>query len=293
MLEELRRIARMLPLSKPLTRTVFKKYSPKVSHSTISKRFGGWKEALKLAGLGHLYHGQPVSEKMRSQPARGQSDADLIAELKRVFVLLGKDWLTSDDFNAHSITSEDAVRRRFGTFRKGLDAAGIPNAPFKARQFTDQQCFENLAEVWTHFARAPEYREMFKSPSRIQGKTYVLRWGTWRKALKAFVDWANSEEQTSNAEEESPESVVQESAERIKVRTGADSREVRPGLRFKVFMRDRFRCVACGRSPATHLNVELHADHIVSVYDGGKTVFENLQTLCRDCNLGKGRVSLK
>jgi 5-methylcytosine-specific restriction endonuclease McrA len=40
------------------------------------------------------------------------------------------------------------------------------------------------------------------------------------------------------------------------------------------------------------LNIELHADHIVSVYDGGKTVYENLQTLCQGCNLGKGRTSL-
>ena len=39
-----------------------------------------------------------------------------------------------------------------------------------------------------------------------------------------------------------------------KSRTEADCREVRPGLRFKVFVRDKFRCVACGRSPATHLN---------------------------------------
>jgi hypothetical protein len=75
------------------------------------------------------------------------SNADLLAELKRVHALVGKEWLTSDDFNAHSVTSEEAIRRRFGTFRKGLDAAGIPNHPFKARLFTDQQCFENIAEA--------------------------------------------------------------------------------------------------------------------------------------------------
>jgi 5-methylcytosine-specific restriction endonuclease McrA len=57
-------------------------------------------------------------------------------------------------------------------------------------------------------------------------------------------------------------------------------------------MRDRFRCLACGRSPATHLNVELHADHILAVANDGKTTLENLQTLCQDCNLGKGRTVL-
>lgn len=292
LLDELRRIAGLLTVDEPLTIGTFKRYSPKVSHDTIRRRFGGWKEALGFAGLGHLYSGHPVSQKMRFQPARGQSDADLIAELKRVFALVGKDWLTSDDFNAHSITSEDSVRRRFGTFRKGLDAAGIPHAPFKARQFTDQQCFENLADLWTHLARAPEYREMFKPPSRIQGKTYVLRWGTWRRALKAFVDWANSEDQPPVVDEiPSDSDVVQKPAQRTE-RIEADCREVRPGLRFKVFRRDRFRCVACGRSPSTHLNVELHADHVISVNDGGKTSLENLETLCADCNLGKGRTSI-
>jgi hypothetical protein len=61
---------------------------------------------------------------------------------------------------------------------------------------------------------------------------------------------------------------------------------------FKVFIRDRFRCVACGRRPVTHLNIEFHADHIVSVADGGKTTLENLQTLCQGSNLGKGRISI-
>ena len=54
-------------------------------------------------------------------------------------------------------------------------------------------------------------------------------------------------------------------------------------------MRDRFRCVASGRSPAAHLNIELHADHILAVANGGKATLENLPTLCRECNPVKGR----
>jgi len=40
--------------------------------------------------------------------------------------------------------------------------------------------------------------------------------------------------------------------------------------------------------PAAHLSVVLHADHVTPVALGGKTVMENLQTLCGGCNLGKG-----
>jgi 5-methylcytosine-specific restriction endonuclease McrA len=130
---------------------------------------------------------------------------------------------------------------------------------------------------------------MFQPPSRIQGKRYVTRWATWRKTLKAFVDWSNADDQTQEPNEPEPDTnSLQELSVRPN-RTEVDCREVRPGLRFKVFMRDRFRCVACGRSPATHLNIELHADHVLAVANGGKTTLENLQSLCQDCNLGKGR----
>lgn len=34
--------------------------------------------------------------------------------------------------------------------------------------------------------------------------------------------------------------------------------------------------------------VKLHVDHIKPVSRGGKSVMDNLQTLCEDCNCGKG-----
>jgi hypothetical protein len=267
-----------------------------VAQNTVRRRFGGWKEALEKAGLLPLYKGQPVSEKMRLQPAKSLTNEDLIRELKRVHALTQKEWLTTSDFNHHSFTSKDAIRLRFGTFRKALELAGIPHHPFKAREFSDEQCYENIANVWTHYGRAPGYREMFKFPSLIQGKTYVTRWTTWRKTLQAFVQWANAESVAPDLDALAPS--MFDPAAAINAPFGglaqseADCRDVRPGLRFKVFLRDRFRCVTCGRSPATHLDVELHADHMLAVANGGKTVFENLQTLCQQCNLGKGRSRL-
>ncbi len=162
------------------------------------------------------------------------------------------------------------------------------NRPWKLRRFTDQECFENIAELWIHYGRSPNYAELRHPPSKILAKTYVERWGTWRKAKEAFVKWTNSEEQSQDEPSTislTPPITISNGSSR----TEADCREVRPGLRFQVFKRDNFRCVACGRSPATHFGVELHADHILSVANDGKTVLTNLQTLCQDCNLGKGR----
>lgn len=56
-------------------------------------------------------------------------------------------------------------------------------------------------------------------------------------------------------------------------------------LRYDVLKRDNFRCVICGRSASS--GVELHVDHIRPVSKGGKTVMSNLRTLCSDCNKGK------
>lgn len=50
--------------------------------------------------------------------------------------------------------------------------------------------------------------------------------------------------------------------------------------------RDGFRCVKCGRGRED--GVKLHVDHIKPVSRGGKSVLNNLQTLCEDCNCGKG-----
>jgi hypothetical protein len=58
-------------------------------------------------------------------------------------------------------------------------------------------------------------------------------------------------------------------------------------LRYEVFKRDNYRCKICGRSNAED-GVKLHCDHIVPIAKGGLTELSNLQTLCQDCNLGKG-----
>lgn len=56
-------------------------------------------------------------------------------------------------------------------------------------------------------------------------------------------------------------------------------------LRYKVFERDKFRCLACGRIASDGLTIEV--DHIVAVAKGGDDSMSNLRTLCFDCNRGK------
>jgi 5-methylcytosine-specific restriction endonuclease McrA len=57
-----------------------------------------------------------------------------------------------------------------------------------------------------------------------------------------------------------------------------------------ILQRDNFTCKKCGRSPAKDQNIILHVDHIVPWSKEGETVVENLETLCKECNLGKSNV---
>lgn len=56
-------------------------------------------------------------------------------------------------------------------------------------------------------------------------------------------------------------------------------------LRVQILRRDEYRCRMCGASARE--GAQLHVDHILPVSHGGQTVPNNLQALCRACNLGK------
>jgi hypothetical protein len=68
----------------------------------------------------------------------------------------------------------------------------------------------------------------------------------------------------------------------------AERLKLTPKLRFTILKRDGFSCRICGRSPLKGHDITLHVDHIQPIVDTGKTNPDNLQTLCNECNLGKG-----
>jgi len=58
-----------------------------------------------------------------------------------------------------------------------------------------------------------------------------------------------------------------------------------PDVKKKIFERDGYRCVVCGRGNAE--GFEIHADHIKPRDVGGASVLENGQTLCSEHNFLK------
>ena len=58
-------------------------------------------------------------------------------------------------------------------------------------------------------------------------------------------------------------------------------------LRYDIFARDKFTCKRCGDSPVNNPDCVLQIDHIRPFSKGGGNNKGNLQTLCRQCNVGK------
>lgn len=141
----------------------------------------------------------------------------------------------------------------------------------------EEELFNNLEEVWIELGRQPKYNEMQKPLSKYHVGTYENRFGTWRKALKRFVEYVNSEEKVL----EKPQHQTNKNIGR------KTTRNINLRLRFIVMKRDNFKCKNCGKSPAVDSGTILHIDHINAWSKGGETVLENLQTLCSDCNIGK------
>ena len=196
---------------------------------------------------------------------------EILADLRRVAAALQLPTLSHRSYQDHGRFSSSVVKKRFGTWNAAIIAAGLEIG--SRRDLADEELFDNLRKVWISLGRQPRKGEMAPPLSTLTHNPYVRRFGGWLAAMHAFVD-AHSTEQTAPAADPVPT-------------TAANARQPSLRLRFSVMRRDRFTCTMCGRSPATHASTILHLDHNVPFSRGGRTDYQNLRTVCADCNLGK------
>ena len=271
LINELKRVAELVSSDK-LSRSDFNRLS-KVHASTLHNRFGNWRKALAAAGL---------EDRFDDRTDMWSRD-EIIGQLQAIARSTGKAYVTLNELGTQIGITQRPIRRIFGSYRAALEAAGLYQSLGGVR-YTDEECFENLLTVWTALGRQPFYSDLSKPPSKVGPKAYVGRWGSWRKALQAFVERTNQDTSHEEPAEQTPEikTYVHASPKRT-------SRNSPLGLRYKIFSRDCFRCVLCGQSPATSTPpIKLHVDHAIPWSRGGETVEENLRTLCEPCNLVKG-----
>ncbi|MGY8903635.1 MAG: homing endonuclease associated repeat-containing protein [Burkholderiales bacterium] len=215
--------------------------------------------------------------------ARGLSNDELLGDLRRVARELRRDTVTISEYTAHGLGHASTIQRRFGSWFKALEDAGLK--PSRSRiGIPDEELFENLRVVWTSLGRQPSYGEIKAPLSRYSAGTYENRYGSWSQALQKFVEWVNADETAEPNELR----IQKESTRNSRPQARRTKREISERLRFRILVRDGFRCGACGASPLENRGTELHVDHIVPWSKGGETVPENLVIKCSRCNLGKG-----
>jgi hypothetical protein len=202
---------------------------------------------------------------------RDVPDDELLADLRRVGQELGKSRVTFREYNEKGRFTASTLAGRFGSWNAAIDKAELQRTI--NRNISDEELFENLVQVWTALGRQPRSRDLRPGPSRFSWNTYAYRFKSWRRALAAFVQWANEGQVPSPAN-----AGAQKNGKRI-------PRNINWRLRALVLMRDGARCRLCGAVPND--GVRLHVDHIKPWSKGGETVLENLQVLCNICNIGK------
>lgn len=213
---------------------------------------------------------------------RNTSDEELLNDLKAVSNIINKDTVTMEEYNQYGKYHSTTLTRRFGSWFLCLQKAQLQMSRSKIG-ISNEALFDNIEKVWIKLGKQPSYTQMEEYGEFSIG-TYTKRFGGWRKALEAFVDYVNSTEIKIDESEPTSDTTSD-------VANHITRRDINLRMRFIVMKRDNFKCCMCGRSPATTPGLELHIDHIIPWSKGGETVIDNLQTLCSDCNLGKNNLS--
>ena len=216
------------------------------------------------------------------ETGRGMSDEELLEDMRRCAEAIGRNTLTKTQYREVGRASPQTVERRFGSWSRALERAELHIT--RRMGITDEELFENIRSLWTGLGRQPRYTEVKKPISRFSTTPYENRFGTWIGALRAFIVWVNSD-----SPDQDQQDVKAVRGESRKTSTKRRTRqEISERQRFRILVRDGFSCRACGISPLRQPGVELHVDHIVPWSKGGETTDDNLETKCKQCNLGKG-----
>ncbi len=218
---------------------------------------------------------------------RGASDEELLEDMRRCAKAIGRVTITMAEYRRIGKGHPATIQRRFGSWPKALKLAGLQPSRSKIG-ITDEELFENIKSLWMRLGRQPRYSELRVPISRYSAGTYGNRFGSWAKALREFVAWVNSD--APDQPQQGAEQVLGASDAKIQIGSmrRRTRREISDRQRFRILLRDGFRCRACGASPLKDPGIELHVDHVLPWSKGGETTDNNLETKCNKCNLGKG-----
>jgi hypothetical protein len=271
-----------------------------IGMKVYERRFGSWKKAVERFCLKFNYD-------IKGLVGNEATPELLLHELKTIGSKIPEKIFTFKKYRelggGYSIGT---FQYHFKKWRNAVESIGKNDGHSVGRcvkrKYSDQQYFSELQRIWEALGRQPEIREMKLMNSKMSGDAFCKRFGSWTKAIHAFcLDRNTNKEdiknknigviypdmQLENKALDSQQLIPEEKVvSDYIVKTTYRTSSLR--LRFQIMQRDNFKCVKCGRSPANEPGIVLHIDHKDPYSKKGETTLDNLQTLCKDCNLGKG-----
>ena len=218
---------------------------------------------------------------------RGIPTSEIVDDLKRVATEVGRPSITRLEYDERGIFGATTVLRKFGGWNKALTAADL--TVLHRQDISNEELFENLANVWTKLGHQPFGRHMSdrNSGGDFALGTYEKRFGSWNNALVAFSEYISSGYEAANSQNVGPATPG-----KLKANSRRTKREINWRLRAVVLIKHGCICQMCGDSPIKNPDTVLHVDHILAWANGGETIEDNLQTLCAKCNIGKSDVMI-
>lgn len=129
------------------------------------KRFDGWTDAVKQAGLDPNVNLDP-------------SDEELLDEMRRLADEENR--LSSEKMTSEGKFGVNAYLRTFGSWNEALQEAGLDVA--LPRNLSDERLLKSLTELAKNLGRTPTQKDMSEhGPHTID--PYLSRWGTWNETL--------------------------------------------------------------------------------------------------------------
>lgn len=248
-------------------------------HTTFYRRFGSWTNSLIKSGL------KPIKKQYKKSKLEKK---EIIDDIKKIYEEHGN--VSANIYKQKGKFPFKTVKRLFNnSWENVLQESGLP-LNCGSRSIKDIDLLIEIERIWETLCRQPTTSDIKKGFSKFSLNTFIRRFGSWENTLKNFSNYIEIKEKDARKiiEDNSNETLVCST----KIFTHTTKRDINLRLRYKVLLRDNFKCCKCGRSPATTPGLELHIDHIKPWANGGETVIENLQTLCSDCNLGKSDVDI-
>jgi hypothetical protein len=263
------------------------KNGAKYNYQTAKKRFGNWEAVLQKAGLEteNSIHGIEYGEtSIKTQL--------LIDDLIRVAQELNNSKFTIAEYEKFGKYGSATIQKRFGGWNKAKEKTNLEIGRFY--NISVEEYLQNILDLWTHYGRQPKYSEVVKPFSKFNISSYENKFGTWRAALKEFINYMNAENNEIEESESQLIEIIETKNAKQKiikdVKIKRTPRKINLRLRWTVLKRDNFSCNKCGRSPAKDPSIVLHVDHKNPWSKDGETVIDNLETLCSICNLGKSNL---